>query len=458
MKNSKLIGLLSTFSKSEMKQFLLWLKSPVHNDSKVLIQLFEEISKFYPDFKEENIEVKTVFKKLYPHKEFVDDLMRKNISNLYNQCLEFITWQDYNQQKNMNGKFLFNALLQKQQYKELIFELKTAESLNKKEKISVDSILQSIDITYYKSKVVFNLSEKKGKQKNDEKNKMYRESIQAKLDAFFIDYISYYLIYMSYARVYGFTIENGKEEMLEALYQQTDKSNYFIKIYYRLYLLQSDYSPQNLTEIFQLINSHYQSIAPLDMHNILNILINTINDHFNFDSLEDERYRLQVYKILTIPSILFAKNPVLNSILYSNIVLTYINLKEYEKVNEFINNYTKYLDKELQNPYKSLALARFYFAQKDYENAQTYLLKTDNLEPHLRLRTRLMLIEVYYHKSEFGLLFSLIASTTKQLKRDKFLFNAKTRKSIFSFLLNMNKLGLIKQFPNKKSADKLKSR
>ncbi|HEY3249711.1 MAG TPA: hypothetical protein VGK25_01205, partial [Ignavibacteria bacterium] len=69
MKDTKLINILRTFSKEEMKQFEKFVASPYFHSGKNCMPLLKQLQKFYPGFDNEKLTYKNIHKKLYPGKK-----------------------------------------------------------------------------------------------------------------------------------------------------------------------------------------------------------------------------------------------------------------------------------------------------------------------------------------------------------------------------------------------------
>ena len=65
MKDIRLINILKTFSKEEMKLFGKFAASPYHNSGKNCMPLFKLLSKSHPDFETGGFTYETIHKKLY---------------------------------------------------------------------------------------------------------------------------------------------------------------------------------------------------------------------------------------------------------------------------------------------------------------------------------------------------------------------------------------------------------
>jgi len=111
MQNSKLISLLRTLKKEELKALDKFLQSPYHNSSQKLLTFFRLINKHYKnDFTNSRLDKEKIFKKLYPNAPVYQDSNIRNLMALLKQQIE---------------QFLFIEMVQKE---EAIFKEKFRNS------------------------------------------------------------------------------------------------------------------------------------------------------------------------------------------------------------------------------------------------------------------------------------------------------------------------------------------
>ncbi len=70
MQKTKLIRLLKTFSKGEMKSFEKFVSSPYHNNGRNFKPLYRILKGYYPAFENKSLTEEKVFKRLYPAKKY----------------------------------------------------------------------------------------------------------------------------------------------------------------------------------------------------------------------------------------------------------------------------------------------------------------------------------------------------------------------------------------------------
>lgn len=117
MKNTKLILLLKTFSKEEIKRFRDFVISPYFNKNKNVQKLNETLFKFHPKYDSLLPDEETIYKEIFPDEKF-DYFKIKNISSdLYNLGLDFLRFtsnpateftSDYNLIVQLRQRKLFN--------------------------------------------------------------------------------------------------------------------------------------------------------------------------------------------------------------------------------------------------------------------------------------------------------------------------------------------------------------
>lgn len=90
MINSKLIQILKSFSKDELKEFEKFLASPFFSKGRDLLPLFNSLKKFYPNFGNENFTYEKVFTQVYGKKEYNYELINKLFSEMMKASEEYL--------------------------------------------------------------------------------------------------------------------------------------------------------------------------------------------------------------------------------------------------------------------------------------------------------------------------------------------------------------------------------
>ncbi len=110
MKKTKLITLLSTFSKQEINRLEEFVNSPFFNKNRNVINLCGEILPFWPDFNSVELTEEKIFKAIFPRERFDYFKIKNVISDLYALSAEFLKTA-ISQGRYLDGEInLLNAL------------------------------------------------------------------------------------------------------------------------------------------------------------------------------------------------------------------------------------------------------------------------------------------------------------------------------------------------------------
>ncbi len=92
MDNTKLIKLLKSLSAKEFKDLYKFIISPYFNESKILVELYLVLKKYYPEFKNRNFTRENIFRAIYPDEGNYDDKkIRDRFSDMLKLCEEYIS-------------------------------------------------------------------------------------------------------------------------------------------------------------------------------------------------------------------------------------------------------------------------------------------------------------------------------------------------------------------------------
>ena len=96
MLKSSLLEILRTFTKQELIKFEDFVRSPYFNKKENVLKLLLEIKKYSPDFADDNLGKETVWKKLFPDKEYNYGILKNLIFDLNQLADRFMIDQKFN--------------------------------------------------------------------------------------------------------------------------------------------------------------------------------------------------------------------------------------------------------------------------------------------------------------------------------------------------------------------------
>lgn len=110
MHRSKLIPVLKSFSKEEIKEFDKFLDSPFFGCKKFVLNFYRAVIKYYPEFREDDISKMKLFGKLYGEKKYDDGLVRRIISDLIRYSEEYMKIKNFKGNSSFQIHCMLNEL------------------------------------------------------------------------------------------------------------------------------------------------------------------------------------------------------------------------------------------------------------------------------------------------------------------------------------------------------------
>lgn len=103
---SKFISTIKTLSKTELKAFDNWLKSPWCNSNKNLIQLLDKLKKYYPTFNNSKLTKEKLFKQVLPNGKYSDRRINNLLSEGYLAAEQFLIFNNLRSNQNLQKDLL----------------------------------------------------------------------------------------------------------------------------------------------------------------------------------------------------------------------------------------------------------------------------------------------------------------------------------------------------------------
>lgn len=415
MTESKLIYLLKTFKKTEWRRFKDFLASPYFNKRTDLIAFFGYIASIAPDLPEKKLTKAIVFKKLYANQPYDDKQMRYLMNYtlkaaeqfLGQQKLEIISLID-----NYTLEELVDRKLEKHSKK--YFEKIAENQENAKEK--------SIDHYYAKYRLA------------DTANKhFYNQDLRKDSQSLRIASNNLDLFYFTKKIKYGCEMFNRQKlfptsydlNFTNLVYNYLTESKKVIEpitaIYCEIYatFIKED-ATENFERLKELTKKYDAKISALEKQHIYSYAINFCLTQARLNIMAEYYVSqgLNLYLEGIRQEFLFV-NGYLSPWHFKNVVKLGFNLKKYDWTEQFIQDYYKKLASEFQDDALHYNLADLAYRRKNYDDAQYHLLRVEYSDVYYTLGAKTMLLKIYYENNETESLFSLIASFSIYLRRNK---------------------------------------
>jgi len=108
--SAKYFKLLQTFSKEEIKNFDLWLRSPWCNTNKNTAKLLVKVKKYHPKFNDRKLTKEKLFKQILPNGKYSDRRMNNILSEGFLAAEKFIIIQNLTKDESLQHKILTKEL------------------------------------------------------------------------------------------------------------------------------------------------------------------------------------------------------------------------------------------------------------------------------------------------------------------------------------------------------------
>jgi len=426
MIKSRLIRLYSTLTKQELRQFKLWINSPIHNQHQDSIKLFNFLNSRYK-LSTTTLQKERAFKFIFPNEKYKEERLRYLMNSCFVLLKKFVGYnhlilEDFEYKKN-----IIQGLKERNLLDLASIELdKLNVEVHKKAPQSATNSLQLFELERH-------FFELRGTQDR---------SIQTNLPKMFIHLTDFYTLSMlKYACVAGshsnITQQNYTIPLLKGILEGAKQSQHpIVLLYYNLYqtLNQTEDNPNFYFEqagLFFL--QHYQELLPLEQNEVLLLLINyCIKKRLSIDADSFIKKGFEWYRWGLEQDVLIHENT-LTRFSYLNIVGMGLQLLEFEWVAFFIKQYVQYLPSQVQENYQHYTTAKLLFKQKDYEKAQRLLTQIEYDDIFLNLDSKTMLLEIYYEEKSWDTLEALLVSFNRYLQRKQVIaYHKKVYKNIIT--------------------------
>ncbi len=451
MKNSRIIMLLKTFSGAEIKEFEKFLNSPFSGCRKFVINFYKVLKKYYPEFRDTDIEKEKLFRKLYAGKKFNEPLLRRMTSDLIKYSEEYLRY------KNFKGNSLYYnaALLNELRMRKLenIFTNKYDNLMKKSENqktISPMNLLENyiLNSEMHQFRTVIR------------DRKMY-ESFEKSTDAAIVLFVSSLYSYINH--VSSFSNEYKPHSQLAHLFSQNFDLRSFLKSTENSKSIYKDYiimiclchiimddrnDIDNYNRLKNLIEKKTGIFNEFDLSNCLIIMSRFCTyQNLHYDNLFSKE-QLRLFNIYLDRKYFLLNSNYLQLTFCRNLVSICKNLGRMDSIKAFIKNFSDYFDKEYKEDFINYCNALLLFSAGKYERSLEHAMKVNIDKPVFKKDIKIIKMKIYFELGYTESLYSELDSFRH------FLANAKTvKKEILkrgnNFARFLSKISRLKELKNK---------
>ncbi len=418
MINSKIIQLYSKLNKEEKTLFKKWVRSPVHNQNKDVVQFFDYITS-KRKLTERVLTKEKIFAAIYPNKKY-DDLRLRHLMTLGVEQLEsFVCFFMQKKNKFLQKKHLMDFYKERNLDKFIEQEFTKTTALQAKESIRGKGYYYNGYQLELKKLRFF--TQKHGVDTHNIPKLLDRHSILMVIEVLTNACIAVNANYMDQRNNYKVLF---LEEVLEVVEGGRYKDVVAVQFYFNAYKCAVyDKDTSYFYALNQLLLEEQQKMKRefiIDLYYIaINYCIRRINRESNVTFLNE----LFVLYQLGIKDGLLLKYGVLSRFSYKNIITLGLTLKEVDWVAEFIEQQTPLVEKAHRANYHLFAEILLAYEKKEYQRTLTLLGQADLNDLFFNIAIKKIQIKVYYEMELFDLLEPFLNSFDVYLRRNAKMLN-----------------------------------
>lgn len=241
---------------------------------------------------------------------------------------------------------------------------------------------------------------------------------------------------------------NLVNEVLDVVENYNYRKEKYINMYYLI--LKSVMEPevvQNYYELKDLLLNHTHDFTENERNDLLISTTNYCSQKINNGYTEFNVELFNLYDAAISANILLFKGEI-TSWTFTNLVVLALRLNKLEWAENFVQSYNKYVFRQWSNTYY-YNLALIGFEKSDFDQAHELLLLIDEQDVFYLLRSKSLLLKIYYEKMQLQQLISLLESFRKLLIRNT-VINDTQKKIYLNFIKYLNNMVMIPNGDNKR--------
>ncbi len=434
MDSSKLINLLKTFSKSEIKDFGDFIDSPYYNKNKELAHFCAYLRKYAPHFPPKKIERKVVFKKLFPKEKYEEKKLNHLMNYLLRKAEQFIGLQWYESTEGLADYHIMSSFVDRGLEKHYHFFYK------KKKNLLEASSFKNSDFYFRK----YLLAETSSQLTFKNKIRRFDKSLQDTSDYFDLYYLSIKLKYtcemLNRRNMLSIPYEAKLlEEIQTYLSRHPHEDIPVINIYYQiLMMLTAEDGTPYFNKLKELLNKYKTYFHQDEIREMfgqgLNYCIRGINQgDSNFLTEAFDLY------IIGIKNEWFNDDGYLSPWTFKNVIKAGLMLEKYDWAKDFIEKYTIKLAPKFRQNALHFNLADLYYSTKQFDKAHEHLSHVEFTDIYITIDSKKLLMKIFLESDEIDLLYSAIAAFKQFINRHK-VITSKVKEQYKNYISTLNLL------------------
>lgn len=400
MRAALLLRLLEKLDKKELRAARKWLCSPAHNTRADVTALFDHLCACLSK-SPERLHKDAVFAACYPGEDFDEARMNHLMSWLLTALRDFLAWSEW--QSDEAGVRLLSCRALRKRGLDDAFE---------KEWALAESSLNALPFRDEQYHQISHLLQRE---------RYEHASLQRRAAGFPLSEMAYHAD--TAHRLNQLRFECSREVARAvaagtALVAQPESENTVLLYENLLNALRDPAREDAFFTAKNLLETNWQLFRGNERRDLYLLALNFCIRKINGGQRQFIRNAFELYRSGLENRALF-ENGYLSRFTYKNTVTAGLNLREFDWVRSFIEEYRPYLQPRERHSVFSYNLAVWHFWKSDYDQAMDLLRENDFSDPLTNLDARAILLCIYYERGYFDALESHLDSFKSYLRRQK---------------------------------------
>ncbi|MEM9920205.1 MAG: hypothetical protein AAF990_19060, partial [Bacteroidota bacterium] len=387
--STKFVRMLQSWQPEELKAFDRWLRSPWCNTNKNLVQLFEQLRKYYPGFSGKRLDKEKLFKLILPNGKFSDRRMNNLLSEAYLAAEKFLAFQNLEQNQQLKERLLLQEL-QRRHLDEWFFK-EAQKNIQQLEEKPIKQWEEDLALYQMNRQIYHHPHQVLRLQPGAPTIVKMDQQID-------LVYLLEKATIINEMLFRNRILKNEQHEVAEALSRWQAASKDLSHPAIDLYKMRFDYVAEEKLEQYQALRQHFlESYEQLNQKEQKTHLISLINDSMRLikSGELDVTDCLPLYQLGLNLGILMHQGKLSRNTF--TLIVSASNTKgSFDYTQKFIEHYVGHLDESIQTDCAQWAKAHTAYWQKDLEASLDLLQRYRFKIPYLQLISRVLHTQVYF--------------------------------------------------------------
>ncbi len=425
MKKLLLIQILRSFTKEEVIKFDEYLRSPLHNKKPNAIKFFDVLRRHAPDYKDENIMKESIWKQLYPGKNFNGGVLKNLILDLTKLSEKFITLMQFEKSFPENKFIYLDALSGRRIHSKFILEHKGLLKTFQKSKFYQNyySDVQRLETKKINHCGLHTNFESEITNEFDTITDFYMSDLIVKLSNYQTEMSSRSIALNKSGGKGAFELIFGNTELNEILKQSsvlTQKDLSILQVYYFKYMAFA--FPQNTDNYFNFKNAllkHSGLFSQEEKAYLYIHLADALNVRASLKDGNKVVEFLELYKLRIDEDVFTELDGTMNIYSYTNIVKMAARFSDHKLIKYVRDNFYELLLPEFKENMRYYTDAHYYYSTGDFEKALQSSLKLKLDHFAFKFDVKDLLTMIYYELGDYESFMYHYDSYKHFLKKNK---------------------------------------